>query len=629
MSRIQKLSKDTIQRIAAGEVIQQPSSALKELLENSIDAGSTIISIDIKDGGMSLLQISDNGSGIHMNDFAILCHRFTTSKISQFSDLQSLSTFGFRGEALSSISLVSKLSVLSRKQGEPIAYKAEFIDGELLGSPQAIAHDRGTRIIIKDLFYNNIGRKRALSNFSQMLRACFDVVSKYALHYSLISFNLKAENFGFSSDGKGDRTRVLVSTVKGERLERDLIVVPDSKNEFCLFYGIITGWKAEIACKELVIFINGRLVESPQLKTMITQVYSNYLFKRVAYFVYLAIEISPNKVDVNVHPCKQFVTFTDEASVFSEISKKITNLLDQDIASNRATLKPLNPSTSDSISSSLPKVYPKSQVRTRAEVPLEWYLESKPITNLKESDEDLTSVSDLKREVFQGEAQDILDNFSFVGTLNKYFVLIQHRTDLYICEIQAILTCAIYQNILENFGKILSYEIRESTLNIEELLKIAMKDEMLYDPQTCPPAEILIESVLKLIERKKNMLEEYFGLVFNDGILMKIPRILDSLIVPDVNFLPEFILRLGVEVDWKKEKDCLGKVAELLGWFYSHVPDNWIVTESSFDYLYHYKNTLFPYLRGRVKADPRFISFNKGLTRVVSTEELYTIFERC
>ena len=255
MSTIQKLSQDTINRIAAGEVIQQPSSALKELIENCLDAKCTSISIELRDGGMTLLQISDNGSGIHISDYPILCHRFTTSKIRQYKDLMNLNTFGFRGEALSSISLVSKLTVLSRKTGEPIGYKADFEQGELNGTPSPCAFDKGTKIMVKDLFFNDLCRKKALSNFNSLFRACFDVVVKYALHYSEVEFELKNENPVFRSTGKTQKFEIAKTFLKNEFSQRELNELERTQSETCTISGLVSNCQYALKTKELVLFI--------------------------------------------------------------------------------------------------------------------------------------------------------------------------------------------------------------------------------------------------------------------------------------------------------------------------------------------------------------------------------------
>jgi DNA mismatch repair protein MLH1 len=153
--RIQQLSEDVVNKIAAGEIIVAPVHALKELIENAVDAGSTALEILVKDGGLKLLQISDNGCGIDKDDMAILCERFTTSKLREFEDLQSIGTYGFRGEALASISHIAHLSVTTRTKESSCAWKAQYSDGKLVpakpgqsAEPKAIAGRPGTQITV-------------------------------------------------------------------------------------------------------------------------------------------------------------------------------------------------------------------------------------------------------------------------------------------------------------------------------------------------------------------------------------------------------------------------------------------------------------------------------------------------
>jgi DNA mismatch repair protein MLH1 len=142
-----------------------PSAALKELIENSIDAGSTTINISCQNGGLGLLQIQDDGHGIRKGDFPILCERFTTSKITEFNDLRKVASFGFRGEALASISYVSRLTVVSRTESSELAYTCMFLDGKMTSDePSACAAQRGTTLQVRDLFYNSKTRKRSLGS---------------------------------------------------------------------------------------------------------------------------------------------------------------------------------------------------------------------------------------------------------------------------------------------------------------------------------------------------------------------------------------------------------------------------------------------------------------------------------
>lgn len=625
MSTIQKLTQDTINRIAAGEVIQQPSSALKELIENCLDAKSTSISIELRDGGMTVLQISDNGSGIHVSDFPILCHRFTTSKIRQYKDLWNLNTFGFRGEALSSISLVSKVTVLSRKTGEPIGYKAEFEQGELNGPPAPCAFDKGTKIIVKDLFFNDLCRKRALSNFNSLFRACFDVVVKYALHYSEVEFNLKNENPVFRTTGKTQKFEIAKIFLKNDISERELMDLGKKESEICKFSGLVSNCQYTLKTKELVLFINGRLVESPELKNLIRDVYTQFQFKQTSFFVYLSVEVNPNSIDVNVHPCKQTVKFNRQVEIFTQIQQALTEVLA--LNNNTKVIKFKELEVNQQV---IKKTAPKTQVRETPSVPLEWFIEQKPIQRLKDSDEEeLGSIQQLKLEIIPGEAQEILDNCVFVGCISKSNSLIQYKNELYLIDVPRVLMCLIYQEILDHFSRFSSYKIETSNLCIRELIALALKNPELYDPSTDPPAPILTETLTSLLCSKSEMLFDYFSIRIKDEKIWEIPVLANQLLLPDICNLPELVLRLCTDVNWKKEKECLHKVSELLAWFYSKVPDSWQVTETCFDYEYHYKNTLFPYIRGRVRADPRYVSASNGLHKIVSTVELYSIFERC
>jgi DNA mismatch repair protein MLH1 len=167
-----------------------PSAALKELIENSIDAGATAINILVQGGGLQLLQIQDDGCGINARDFPILCERFTTSKIREFTDLRKVQSFGFRGEALASISYCSYLQVTTMTPDEDVGHTAHFQDGKLTSDVQTVASKPGTTISVKDLFFNSKQRKRSIGAQEEYQRIC-EVVSRYAIHYPLCRFTCK------------------------------------------------------------------------------------------------------------------------------------------------------------------------------------------------------------------------------------------------------------------------------------------------------------------------------------------------------------------------------------------------------------------------------------------------------
>lgn len=340
-NRILPLDKNVVNLIAAGEIIIAPSNALKELLENSIDASSSQIDIMVKDGGLKLLQISDNGTGINKDDLPILCERFTTSKLVEFDDLRKISTYGFRGEALASVSHVARLSVITKTDHDKCAWKASYSSGDLIGGfddgIKPVAGNTGTILVVEDLFYNVPSRLRALKSANEEYSRILDVVSKYSIHVENVGFNCQRQG------GKGldimvrktatrkDRIRsVYGSNIANNLLMVDIELDEVFKENFGLnkCHGCISNTNFENKKSiQPIFFINNRLVVCEPLKRAIGSLYSTYLPKGHKPFVYLALEIKPQNVDVNVHPTKREVRFLNEDEIIEQIVLSIDQQL--------------------------------------------------------------------------------------------------------------------------------------------------------------------------------------------------------------------------------------------------------------------------------------------------------------
>ncbi|TRY77943.1 hypothetical protein TCAL_10900 [Tigriopus californicus] len=325
---ILRLETAVVNRIAAGEVVQRPCNALKELLENCLDAGSTSIQIILKQGGLILLQISDNGSGIRHDDLPILCERFTTSKLKQFEDLSSIATYGFRGEALASISHVAKLTVLTKTASDVVGKKAVFLDGHLQGSPLSMAANQGTQITVEDLFYNLPTRKRALKSGAEEFNRSADMVAKYAIHNSgRAGFSLKKDKdtTPYVRTTKDATLQTNIGQIFGHAMAKELIEVATADSARLKFK--MSGWITNVNynCKKFnfLLFINHRLVDHAGLKRSLQMVYNAYLPKGTHPFIYMSLEIAPENVDVNVHPTKHEVHFLHQDEIVESIQQAV------------------------------------------------------------------------------------------------------------------------------------------------------------------------------------------------------------------------------------------------------------------------------------------------------------------
>lgn len=562
MAVIRELDIGTINKIAAGEVVQRPSSALKELIENSLDALSTSIQVKIIDGGLKLLQISDNGSGIHPSDYSLLCKRFATSKIQTYDDLSHLQTFGFRGEALSSISQVSKVTVCSRKQGEALGYKGSFLEGNLIEGPDPFALDKGTLFKAENMFYNMQDRLRGLGNHNEEYKACLDIVQKYSLHYNSVGFKImKSDTNDFATSGKEERVDILKKILKSNdpNFFTRVIEIPETRSEYLDFEGIFSSNESNIKNNYFALFINNRLVECKELKNMITGIYTS-ICPRVGsnYLAYFSLKILPQEIDVNVHPTKREVRFNHQSRIFSEIQTKVEETLKQSSLS-----KSLNIRNISANSTSGPA--PSQKVREdHQEQKLDWFLVNKITAAPKVAQEELTSIEELKEEVKIGREQEILNNFSYVGAIDKNRILIQHNTSLYLCFAPTIIEALVYQFLLERFGQFPCYEIKDSDLDIPRLVDFALNLESVkYDQYKNGSRTKIIAFVNNVLNQQAGLLDEYFSFGISDDKILRIPLLLEGQIQPDVNNLPEFILRMGLNINWNQEKDCLEGLTKL------------------------------------------------------------------
>jgi DNA mismatch repair protein MutL len=301
-------------KIAAGEVVQRPESVVKELVENSIDAGATSISIAIKEGGKSFIQISDNGSGMSDEDAAIAFGRHATSKIKSYEDLENIRTLGFRGEALASIAAVAHVELKTRRSTDDVGTLVRLEGGELKEHSKTSTQP-GTTISVRNLFYNTPARRNFLKSNNTEFKHIYDVVQRVALSRPDIAIQ-------FTSDGedlldlKSGTIEERLKNLYGERHFETLLPF-DEQTELLSVSGFIG--KPDFARKSRVdqyLFLNKRPIVNRSINHAIFSGYEHLIEKGNFPFYLVFLDIDPHKVDVNVHPSKMEVKFADEQSIY-------------------------------------------------------------------------------------------------------------------------------------------------------------------------------------------------------------------------------------------------------------------------------------------------------------------------
>ncbi|XP_065087436.1 DNA mismatch repair protein Mlh1 [Ochlerotatus camptorhynchus] len=655
---IRKLDEVVVNRIAAGEIIQRPANALKEMIENSLDAKSTSIQVVIKVGGLKSLQIQDNGTGIRREDLEIVCERFTTSKLQTFEDLSSIATYGFRGEALASISHVARLTITTKTKDEKCAFKGVYEDGKLKGAIKPCASNQGTQIIVEDLFYNVPMRKQALKAPNEEFQKILDVVSKYAVHNPQTGFMLK--KFGDNANIRTQAKSTVVNNIKmiyGSSIGKSLLKIDIDDDILQLqVNGYITNVNFSLKKGLFLLFINHRAVESSNIKKAIDQIYSLYLPKGMAPFVYLSIELNPNNVDVNVHPTKHEVHFLHEEEIIEKIRDAAERILLGGNASRTFYTQALLPGAPDPVETT------KSNESTAEKSKLDYkfvrtshtdqkldkffgmnvsrnasinesstncgelgpLLTPKRQTNLKETK--LNSVLNIRKAVEDDcdrNLRTILSELTFVGVIDRYQAVIQYDTKMFLVAIRTLFEELCYQMLMFNFEN-LDCITFTNPLPLTELAVLALQHVDSGWTEDDGPMDELAERIVEILIGKAPLMREYFNFCITDeGMLVSIPIIVDDYI-PSMAYLPMLILRLATEVEWDEEKECFHTFCKEMARFYAKIS----LTKSDQEYKWEVEHAIFPAFK-QYLLPPKSFARNGSLLQIANLPDLYRVFERC
>ncbi|KAJ6855472.1 hypothetical protein NC651_040209 [Populus alba x Populus x berolinensis] len=616
--KIHRLDESVVNRIAAGEVIQRPVSAIKELVENSLDAHSTSINVVVKDGGLKLIQVSDDGHGIRREDLPILCERHTTSKLTNYEDLQSIKSMGFRGEALASMTYVGHVTVTTITPGKLHGYRVSYRDGVMEDEPKPCAAVKGTQIMVENLFYNMIARRKTFQNSSDDYSKIVDLLSRFAIHHINVSFSCRkhgasrADVHSVTTSSRLDSIRSVYGVSVALNLMK--IEVPDSDPSSSVFNmdGLISNSNYVAKKTTMVLFINDRLVECTALKRAIEIVYAATLPKASKPFIYMSIVLPPEHVDVNVHPTKREVSLLNQEFIINTIQSAVESKLRnsneartfQEQTLDSSPSVPLSAKKDSNVNPSPSPYGSKSQkvpvnkmVRTDASDPagrLHAYLQARPVDNLegnsslaavrssvrqrrnpKESS-DISSVQELVNDI-DGNCHsgllDIVRNCTYIGMADDVFALLQYKTQLYLANVVNLSKELMYQQVLRRFAHFNGIQLSDPA-SLRLLIMLALKEEDLdlESNENEDLREKIAEMNTELLKDKAELLEEYFCIYIDShGNLSRLPVILDQY-TPDMDRIPEFVLSLGNDVDWEDEKNCFQTIAAAVGNFYAMHP---------------------------------------------------------
>ena len=325
MSSIQFLPSHLINQIAAGEVVERPANALKEIVENSLDAGATQISVELAGGGIKLLRVCDNGCGMEADDLPLALSRHATSKIKSLSDLERVQSMGFRGEGLASIASVSRLTLTSRTAQNAHAHQIRASDGAL-GEVAAAAHPVGTTVEIAELFFNTPARRKFLKSENTEYAHCATMLERLALAHPAVAFSLKNNGktvFDYPAQTLPER----VAAIVGAAFQAACLPIDHQAGEMVLRGFVSKPTFAQGKSDKQFFFVNNRFVRDKVMLHAVKQAYRDVLHNQITPAFVLFLDLPPEMVDVNVHPTKTEIRFRDSQAVHQLVFHSLNKVL--------------------------------------------------------------------------------------------------------------------------------------------------------------------------------------------------------------------------------------------------------------------------------------------------------------
>ena len=537
MKTIHVLDSKTINKIAAGEVIEKPASVVKELVENSIDAKANNITVEVMHGGISSIRISDDGIGINKEDIETAFLRHATSKIKDDKDLNTINTLGFRGEALASIACVSKVEVISKTKDSLTGRKVYIDGGKIIKSEDCGCPD-GTTITVKELFFNTPARLKFLKSESREGIYITEVVQNLALSHPNISFRYKAnEKSYFITKGDGDLKSAILS-IYGKEIYNNIIYL-NSSVDFIRIEGYVgNSTIARASRTHQSIFINGRYIKNKTITAAVETAFKSMLTINKFPFFILNIYVNPEFIDVNVHPSKLEIKFQDEQMVFKAVYKSVKDVL----LSKSDILEPPIKFTSN-----VPPMYFKQgKMDVFNDKDENLYSSNKNEQNegdrIKENNDVNSNINSNGAEIDSPEIKvspSKIEPLSIVGQLHFTYIIAEGKDELYMIDQHAA-----HERI--NYEKLLN-EYKASSIKSQKLLTPIIID-LSFDEK---------ETVNKNIDLFKNIGFEIDDFGSNSISIRAIPIIYGNPNIKDVFF--EILSEININ-----ESDVLNTINKVI-----------------------------------------------------------------
>jgi len=476
MGKIQTLPENLINQIAAGEVVERPASVVKELIENSLDAGASKIVVEIENGGKNLIKISDNGCGMDRDDLLKVFERHATSKIFTANDLWNIKTMGFRGEALASIASVSKVEFKTKRQEDLSGIRVENIGGKL-SEIEDVGMNDGTIILVKDLFFNTPARQKFLKTDNTEFANIAEIITDFALGYPQIEFKFISNSKVHFDLKKTDDFEYRISQVLGKEIGKNLLMVDcfSTNPKLTGFVG-----KPEIARKtrqSQYLFVNGRPVKDNLISGAVADAFFSSLPEKKYPMFILFLQVDPMSVDVNVHPRKLEVRFVYKNMIYGVVKNSVKAVLEKE------KIVPEIDGVARSYWNS-EKAYGRAFVETHsnASVQTQSKKDNEKLWKNYKSDNLLIAKSmDFSRNFLNPEKEDLKDekHIKVLGQVNLSYVVAADEQGIFIIDQHSAHERVMYEQLMNSAENLSAGQ--KQTLLIPIVIELSASEKALLD----------------------------------------------------------------------------------------------------------------------------------------------------